>query len=60
MDDERRERKRKRDRMRYWKDREKRLEYAKAYYRKNRQKCIERVRLSEYKRMTRNESHISG
>lgn len=39
-------------------NRDKRLEYQREYYRRNREKCIERVRISEYRRFRR--LHTSG
>lgn len=53
MSEEARERKRQRDRDRYWRNRDDRRQYAREYYKANREMCILRVRMSEYKRMQR-------
>ena len=51
MSEAAREKKRQRDRDRYWRNREERQRYAREYYRMNREVCIMRVRMSEYKRL---------
>lgn len=51
MSEEARERKRQRDRDRYWRNREERQRYAREYYRENREVCILRVRISEFRRL---------
>lgn len=53
MDEARKERKRRYDRERYLRNRDERRRKAREYYRQNRETCIARVRLSEYRRMRR-------
>jgi hypothetical protein len=58
MEESARERRRRKDRERYLKNRDERLRRAREYYRQNRELCIQRVRLAEYRRLRR--LHTSG
>lgn len=44
------QRRKRKDHERYILNREERLRYQREYYAKNREACIERIRMSEYKR----------